>query len=164
MNKFSHDRLTWKFFFTLITFERFYPRNIFHTPHIQETFSTLYTWKCLFFVWKLSQCKYCDHKASAPQSLSTHIKSVHKGFTHDCQVCDYKIKYKHNPEQHIKTAHTKVHKCDQCDWKFTRKVNLTQHVKSVHEGIKHQCEYCSHKASTPNNLRQHVKSVYEGIG
>ena len=114
-----------------------WPENYFsHSSHLkgfmhlfvlstQETFSTHYTSKKHFphsthenacFLFETYQCKYCDHKASAPKSLSTHIKSVHKGFTHDCQVCDYKTKYKHNPEQHIKTAHTKVeHKCDQCD-------------------------------------------------
>ena len=80
---------------------------------------------------KSISCKSCDKKFAHPNSLKTHIKTIHEGIIFKCDSCEKSYSLKQSLKIHKESVHEKIRfDCDLCEKSFTQKRLLKRHLMS----------------------------------
>ena len=77
-------------------------------------------------------CQFCEHKATNPKGLNSHIQSVHEGRRFKCEISNLECRSRGNLWMHSRVHKERAYKCTTCDAKFTVRGSLTNHIKSKH--------------------------------
>ena len=89
-------------------------------------------------------CKNCGYKATHQHSLTTLMKSVHKGVRYDCNQCDYRVNWQDNLTTYI--IHDGLRfDFNQCYYRTTQQHTLTTHIRSIHDGVRYDCNQCDYR-------------------
>ena len=80
---------------------------------------------------KSISCKSCDKNFAHPNSLKTHIKTIHEGIIFKCDSCEKIYSLKQSLKIHKESVHEKIRfDCDLCEKSFTQKRLLKRHLMS----------------------------------
>ena len=89
-------------------------------------------------------CKNCGYKVNHQHSLTTLMKSVHKGVRYDCNQCDYRVNWQDNLTTYI--IHDGLRfDFNQYYYRTTQQHTLTTHIRSIHDGVRYDCNQCDYR-------------------